>query len=103
MLKEDPDFSKLYDYDPEDGEYIVFGDFASFIIEAMEDNEVQVLVNCFDFINDRIKLSDHEVKNLFEVQLFEAFLEAERFRDYAKEYLKEEALESFKNMESQAI
>jgi hypothetical protein len=98
LLQEVPEFSKSYNYDSSDGEYLVFAEFGRFLTEQMERGNMYALKQSFDFINNRVILPDYEVKNLFDIQIFELLLEKDFYIEVAKEHLIGEALERFIGM-----
>lgn len=102
LLRDVPEFSNNYEINAEDGEYIIFGEFASFIKENIEKGNQSAVKSSFDFINENIKLPDVEVQNLFEVEIFESLIESKEYIDVAKKHLKGKALERLKYIETQA-
>ncbi|MEK7500365.1 MAG: hypothetical protein AAB649_07245 [Patescibacteria group bacterium] len=74
--------------------YVVYADFATYIVEMIEKNEEPQLVKrVFDFINSEFndEKSDAEFLNLLQVEFFEHFVQSMKCINLARKTLNGEA------------
>lgn len=100
LLNEVPEFKSVCNLDEQSNLYPIFGQFASFIIDNLEANDQRLIQKSFEFINHYFQLPDIQVKNLFEVQIFESLISS-GYSAIVKGYLKGEILKRFEFIEKQ--
>lgn len=94
-----PEFVTVFD--EEDGIYPILGEFGRFMINNIFDKEL--MVKCFDFLNQSLEKGSQETEDAIVVQIFEPLYEEENLSDITRVFLKGHALDAFEKFNPRNI
>lgn len=97
LLKEINEFKLVFDYDLEDGNYCVFGEFGRFIVNNIDNKKL--MLKCFDFILKLIRINSEKINQLIVIEIFEQIFINKNVYKKAKNYFKDEILIMFNKCE----